>query len=86
MEITTKFSIGDAVCFNEANGEYREICRYGYVKSIDVTVENDGVRIKYFVCIPYNIGGLRHECYSSILEHELRKVESDENTDQVQPQ
>ena len=41
MEITTKFSIGDAVCFNEANGEY---------------------------------------------EHELKKVESNDDQDQVQPQ
>lgn len=72
MEITTKFNIGDKVCFNETRGAYREICRYGYVKSIDIAVENDGVRIKYFVCIPYNIGGLRHECYSSIMEHELK--------------
>ena len=86
MEITTKFSIGDKVRFNEILGAGREICRVGYVKSIDIAVENDGVRIKYFVCIPYNIGGLRHECYSSIMEHELKKVKSDENTDQVQPQ
>ena len=86
MEITTKFSIGDKVCFNETHGAYREICRYGYVKSIDIAVESGGVRIKYFVCIPYNIGGLRHECYSSILEHELRKVESNDDQDQVQPQ
>lgn len=86
MNIETKFNIGDKVCFNETHGAYGEICRYGYVKSIDIAVGNDGVRIKYFVCIPYNIGGLRHECYSSIMEHELKKVKSNENTDQVQPQ
>ena len=84
MKIETKFNIGDKVGFNETLGIDREIFRVGYVKSIDIAVESNDMRIKYFVCIPYNIEGLQHECFLSVRENELKPV-SDENTDQVQP-
>lgn len=72
MEITTKFSIGDEVNFNEMLGTDREISRMGYVKSIDISVDDYGMRVEYFVEVPYNVGGIRHECYFSVLEDELR--------------
>ena len=89
MRIKTKFSIGDKVVF--ADPLRKEYCPplslEGYIHGIDIGVDNwANVVIEYFVRIPYMHDGKEHISYMTLLEDELKKVVSDENTDQVQPQ
>lgn len=89
MEITTKFSIGDKVVF--ADPLRKEYCPplnlEGYVHGIDIGIDNwANIAIEYFVRIPYMCNGKEHISYMTLLENELKKVESNDNQDQVQPQ
>ena len=84
MKIGTKFSIGDKVAVSfMAEIENMQI---GYVLGISIEVDVHGyVTTRYSVTIPYEFEGIKHECLISAYEYELKKVKSDENTDQVQP-
>ena len=84
MKVETKFSIGDKVSISfMAEIENMQI---GYVSGISIEVDVHGyVTTRYSVTIPYEFESMKHECLISAHEHELKKVASDENTDEVQP-
>ena len=85
MEIITKFSIGSKVAVSFM--AEIENMRAGYVSGISIEIDvHRYVTTRYSVTIPYEFEGVKHECLISAHEHELKKVASDENTDQVQPQ
>ena len=85
MEITTKFSIGDKVSIYFMK-EIKNM-QTGYVSGISIEIDvHRYVTTRYSVTIPYELEGMKHECLISAHEHELKKVENNENTDQVQPQ
>lgn len=85
MRIETKFSIGDKVAVSFM--AEIENMQTGYVSGISIEIDVHGyVATRYSVAIPYEFEGMKHECLISAHEHELKKVESDDNTDQVQPQ
>ena len=85
MKIETKFSIGDKVSISFM--AEIENMQTGYVSGISIEVDVHGyVTTRYSVTIPYEFEGIKHECLISAHEHELKKVASDENTGQVQPQ
>lgn len=85
MRIETKFSIGDKVAVSFM--AEIENMRAGYVSGISIEIDvHRYVTTRYSVTIPYEFEGMKHECLISAYEHELKKVKSDENTDQVQPQ
>ena len=85
MRIETKFSIGDKVAVSFM--AEIENMQTGYVSGIGIEIDVHGyVTTRYSVTIPYEFEGMKHECLTSAHEHELKKVGSDENTDQVQPQ
>ena len=85
MEIETKFSIGDKVSISFM--AEIENMQAGYVSGISIEVDVHGyVTTRYSVTIPYEFEGMKHECLISAYEYELKKVASDENTGQVQPQ
>lgn len=89
MRIETKFSIGDKVVFADPlRKEYAPPLNLeGYVHGIDIGIDNRAnIAIEYFVRIPYMCNGKEHISYMTLLENELKKVASDEDTDQVQPQ
>ena len=84
MKIETKFSIGDKVSIYFMK-EIKNM-QTGYVSGISIEIDVHGyVTTRYSVTIPYEFEGMKHECLISAHEHELKKVASDENTDQVQP-
>ena len=85
MKIETKFSIGDKVSISfMAEIENMQI---GYVSGISIEIDVHGyVTTRYSVTIPYEFENMKHECLISAHEHELKKVESDDDQDQVQPQ
>ena len=85
MRIETKFSIGDKVSISFM--AEIENMQAGYVSGISIEVDVHGyVTTRYSVTIPYEFESMKHECLISAHEHELKKVKSDENTDEVQPQ
>ena len=84
MEIITKFSIGSKVAVSFM--AEIENMRAGYVSGISIEIDvHRYVTTRYSVTIPYEFEGMKHECLISAYEHELKKVKSDENTDEVQP-
>ena len=85
MEIITKFSIGSKVVISFMTEI--ENMQIGYVSGISIEIDVHGyVTTRYSVTIPYEFEGMKHECLISAHEHELRKVGSNDNQDQVQPQ
>lgn len=89
MRIETKFSIGDKVVFADPlRKEYAPPLSFeGYVYGIDIGIDNwANIAIEYFVRIPYMRNGKEHISYMTLLENELKKVESNDDQDQVQPQ
>ena len=84
MKIETKLSIGDKVSIYFMK-EIKNM-QTGYVSGIRIEIDVHGyVTTRYSVTIPYEFEGMKHECLISAHEYELKKVASDENTDQVQP-
>ena len=85
MKVETKFSIGDKVSISfMAEIENMQI---GYVSGISIEVDVYGyVTTRYSVTIPYEFESMKHECLISAHELELKKVESNDDQDQVQPQ
>ena len=85
MEITTKLSIGDKVSIYFMK-EIKNM-QTGYVSGISIEIDVHGyVTTRYSVTIPYELEGMKHECLISAHEHELKKVGSNDDQDQVQPQ
>ena len=85
MEIITKFSIGSKVVISFMTEI--ENMQIGYVSGISIEIDVHGyVTTRYSVTIPYEFEGMKHECLISAHEHELRKVKSNDDQDQVQPQ
>ena len=85
MEIITKFSIGSKVVISFMTEI--ENMQIGYVSGISIEIDVHGyVTTRYSVTIPYEFEGMKHECLISAHEHELRKVGSNDDQDQVQPQ
>ena len=80
MEITTKLSIGDKV-FIYFMKEIKNM-QTGYVSGIRIEIDVHGyVTTRYSVTIPYEFEGMKHECLISAHEHELKKVESNDDQD-----
>ena len=85
MEIITKFSIGSKVAVSFM--AEIENMQAGYVSGISIEIDVHGyVTTRYSVTIPYEFEGMKHECLISAHEHELKKVKSNHDQDQVQPQ
>ena len=80
MEITTKLSIGDKVSIYFMK-EIKNM-QTGYVSGISIEIDVHGyVTTRYSVTIPYEFEGMKHECLISAHEHELKKVESNDDQD-----
>ena len=85
MEIITKFSIGSKVAVSFM--AEIENMQAGYVSGISIEIDVHGyVTTRYSVTIPYEFEGMKHECLISAHEHELKKVKSNDDQDQIQPQ